>query len=248
MVAIVAVGSVACGEGGAAPIAATPSPTLEPYALTHTTRDAAYLLDWNVVIDRCSGVPSQPEIDGFVHRGETDEVAPGETLSLPGDSGVLWASSRGARDVNDQNTAEFRTLAIEVFFAESTSTLHSLTAGFADQEGAEIHRGEVSTAFLMESSSTSSPSGLRITASQGIAFGHRLLVQVRQYASDGKEPYCGADQVKSLIQHAAERMSSIQTSEPQFSMEFHSRFGASATRFEAATPYAISNRAGGLIT
>lgn len=104
-VVILVAGVAACGKS-------TPA----TYELTHSAADAEYILSWDEIVDRCPEIGAYEKQDVFSCRGETTESAPGETVSLPGDSPAAWLSMRSV--YTSSEIENFRGFGVWMMFCE----------------------------------------------------------------------------------------------------------------------------------
>jgi hypothetical protein len=94
------------------------------YKLTHRAVDVEYILGWDFIVSQCPDIGDYEKIEGFVHRGQTMQITPGETLFLDEDSPAAWASSRFVR--TEWEGGRFRSFAVSIMFCETAEGLDEI--------------------------------------------------------------------------------------------------------------------------
>lgn len=174
------------------------------YTLTNTQQDVDYILDWETIVAECPELAGHEVLGGFLERGDSVEIAPGETVSLPADSPALWSSRRLVRE-GDSVTSGFRSFTVGVSYADSDTAVQQLVSEY-QQMGCEVQEGEITTGFVEETSSTGENEYTQVAA---FAAGNRLVVDFLVIWDDTKEPFASKSDIEKFIDLMKERLPDI---------------------------------------
>lgn len=193
--------SLAIASAGCAPAANTGSTTAgSPYHLTHTASDAEHILSWETVVSRCPDLGSD-RIEAFVHRGQTAEIGPGESVSLDTSSPAAWADTRIVR-VPTQDQGFARSFIVEIMYFDTSDYLDEYVQSLQSSGLIFQQDGDFVTSVVEGGSQTQSL--------QLLLAGKQFAVSVSELAATGQSPFCTQRNLKDLFQAAMATISSVE--------------------------------------
>ena len=187
-VVLLVAGVAACGKS---------TPT---YKLTHSPADVEYILGWDFIVSQCPDIGAYDKIEGFVYRGETMEITPGETFSLDEDSPAAWASTRFVR--TEWEGGRFRSFAVGIGFYETAEGLDQelqilQTQGFSVQTEGD---------FVTAVHETETP----MQSIQLLLVGKHVFVLIQEFASSEESLFFNKDALVELRSIAKDRISMLE--------------------------------------
>ena len=181
-------------------VAACGTSTSTDYELTHTSADAEYILSWDEIVSRCPDIGSYDKLETFVIRGETKELAPGETVSMPEDSPVAWGCLRSARIEGEGGS--IRGLNVFIVFCDTDEYLDEYIQ-MLEMGGMSFEEdGDFVTSVLAIGPPTQSV--------QLLVGGKQFLVLILEAASEDETLVCGKDTLEELMDIARSNISALE--------------------------------------
>lgn len=172
--------------------------------LSHTEKDAEFILPWAAVGKLCPDTLVYRRFDAFVRRGHAVQVAPNETLSLASGGPVDWMSSRLVRM---EKADRFRSLAVEISYFEQAGAAEALVRERARQADASL-RDE--GGFVVAVWKSQGPTA----ALAGWLAGNNLALHIGQAASGDVPRFCDTSAVLQLLDVARVNMSAVTVTSP----------------------------------
>jgi hypothetical protein len=184
-------GIMACGKS----TSTTTSPTT--YQLTHSAADAEYILNWDFVVSKCPDIGAYDKISVFAYRGESKQIASGESFSVELNSPAAWASSRFVRTL--WTGTNFRSFGITIMFSEDVAGLDELVQmlGFPTQREGDFVTGTIEDEAPMETL-------------QLLLAGNHVVIIIAEVASRDESLFFTKDALSELLSIAKSNISKLE--------------------------------------
>lgn len=178
----------------------TKTPTNPAYQLTHTAADAEFIISWNSIVSQCPDVGNYDKLEAFGVRGQTVEIAPGETVSLDADSPAAWASTRMVRTGSPGGT--FRSFGVQISFFDTSEYLDEYiqsieTSGISFQGEGDFKTAEVESESPVQSL-------------QMILAGRQFAISFIETASASESLFCNKEDLMNLLPDIKTNISSLE--------------------------------------
>lgn len=191
---------VACGPA-ANPGSTTPSSS---YSLTYTAADAEHILSWQTIISQCPELGND-EVEAFVHRGETIDIGPGESVSLEASSPAAWADARIVRDPA-QGQVFNRSFGVEIMFFDASDYLDEYLQSLQSSGVSFQHDGDFVTAAIQ---GTGQGQSLQV-----LLAGKQFAISFTEFAAAGESLFCTQEDLANLFPAAMANISSVEITTP----------------------------------
>ena len=175
----------------------------DTYKLTHSAADVEYILGWDYIVAQCHDIGAYDKIEGFVYRGESMEIAPGETFSLDEDSPAAWSSYRFVRTVWEGG--RFLSFAVGIGFSETAEGLDELVEQLLQPQGI-WESVQTEGDFVTALHETETP----MQSTQLFLAGKHFFVLIQEFASSEESLFFDKDSLTELRSIAKDKISLLE--------------------------------------
>ena len=203
--------AAACGQRGperSTPVvSATPKAEQRPeataaasgYELTHSQRDAEFLLSWDLIAATCPKAGEYQVNEAFARRGETVDISPEESLSVEQDAPLGWVSQRFVR-VEDPTSGQ--SLGVTISFFDGPGTVVKYLEALVGPM-----RASVAEAGGFAEASVDSKVPLRVT--QRFVAGNGIILHLVETAAPDVAYLCEPASLSDLLSAAKGNMALV---------------------------------------